>query len=154
MQVEVEAPAQDVLAQQAVLGGLLDGACHPMHGQRVLGADVDDTFTGAGDVGADDHAFQQGLRVALDLVAVHVGAGIALVRVADDVLGVALGLAQELPLAAGGEAGAAAPAQLGGLDLLDHRFRIAVDEYLVQRLVTAHGDVLLDVVRADQPAVP
>ena len=63
------------------------------------------------------------------------------------------GLAQELPLEAGEEAGAAAAAQLGGLDLLDHHLRVGVDQHLVERLVAADGDVLLDIVRADQAAV-
>ena len=86
---------------------------------------------GAHHVAADDHAFEQRVRIAFDLVAVHVGAGIAFVRIADDVLLVGDGLAQELPLQAGEESGAAAAAQLGGLDLLDHHFRVGVDQHLV-----------------------
>ena len=50
-------------------------------------------------------------------------------------------------------AGAAAAAQLGRLDLLDHQLRVGVDQHLIERLVAAHGDVLFDVVRADQAAV-
>ena len=65
--------------------------------------------------------------------------------------GVRHGLAQELPLEAGEEAGAAAAAQLGGLDLLDHQFGIGVDQHLVERLVAADGDVLLDVVGLMRP---
>ena len=64
-----------------------------------------------------------------------------------------LGLAEELPLEAGEVAGAAAPAQLGGLDLLDDQLRVGVDQDLVERLVAADGDVLFDVVRADEAAV-
>ena len=45
-----------------------------MHRQRILGADVDDALGGAHHVAADDHAFEQRVRIALDLVAVHVGA--------------------------------------------------------------------------------
>ena len=48
------------------------------------------------------------MRIALDFVAVHVGAGVAFVRIADDVLLLGLGFAQELPLQAGEESGAAA----------------------------------------------
>ena len=80
---------------------------------------------------ADDHAFQQRVRIAFDLVAVHVRAGVAFVRVADDVFLVGRGLAQKLPLEAGEEARAAAPAQLGGLDLLDHQLRVGVDQHLI-----------------------
>ena len=80
---------------------------------------------------ADDHAFQQGVRIAFDFVAVHVRAGIAFVRIADDVLLFGDGLAQELPLEPGEKTRAAAAAQLGGLDLLDHQFRVGVDQHLI-----------------------
>ncbi len=93
------------------------------------------------------------MRIALDLVAVHVGAGIAFVGIADDELLVGDGLAQELPLAAGKEPGAAAPAQLRGLDLLDDDLRLFVDQGFVQRLISADSDVFLDVVGIDQAAV-
>ena len=42
--VEGEAAAQDVLAQQAVFAGLADGEVQLMHGERIFGADVDDAF--------------------------------------------------------------------------------------------------------------
>jgi threonine dehydrogenase-like Zn-dependent dehydrogenase len=47
--------------------------------------------------------------------------------------------------------GAAAAAQLGGLDLLDDAGRVLVDQDLVQGLVPADRDVFLDVVGVDQP---
>ena len=142
-----------LLAQQTVLAGLFDGTIQAMYRQRILGAHIDDALGRAHHVAADDHAFQQGMRIALDLVAVHVGAGIAFVGIADDVLLVGNRLAQELPLVAGEEAGAAAPAQLGSLDLLDDALRLVVDQRLVQRLVAADRDVFLDVVGIDQAAV-
>ena len=129
--IEAEAAAHDVVPEQAVDTGLIDGAAQAMDGQRVFGAHVDDAFGCAGDVSADDHAFQQGVRIAFDLVAVHVSAGIAFVRVADDVLLFAFGFAQELPLEAGEESGAAAAAQLGGFDLLDDHLRHGVDQNLI-----------------------
>ena len=57
--VEVEAAAEDVVAEQAVLARLLDGAAQAVHGQRIFGAHVDDAFGGAHHVAADDHAFEQ-----------------------------------------------------------------------------------------------
>ena len=101
--VEVESAVENVRAQQAVLACLFDGPVEPAHRQRILGAHIDDAFGRAHHVGADDHAFQQRMRIALDLIAVHVGAGIALVGVADDVLGVGLGLGQKIPFVAGQE---------------------------------------------------
>ena len=56
-------------------------------------------------------------------------------------------------MSAGEETRAAAAAQLGGLDLLDHQLRVGVDQHLVKRLVAAHGDVLFDIVGADEAAV-
>ena len=151
--VELESAAENVVAQQPVFAGLLDGAVQAMHRQRIFGANVDDSFGRAHHVTADDHAFQQRVRIALDLVAVHVGAGIAFIGIADDVLLIRLGFGQELPLVAGQVSRAAASAQLGGLDLLDDELRPAVDQHLVQRLVPADRDVFLDVIGIDEAAI-
>src|ERR1035438_5382861 len=43
--------------------------------------------------------------------------------------------------------------QPGRLHLLDHARAAAVDQHLVERLVAAHSDVLLDVGGIDQPAI-
>ena len=153
LDVEAEAAAHDVVAQHARLPGLLDGPGEAVHGQRVLGANVDNALRGAHHVGADDHAFEQRMRVALDFVAVHVGARVAFIRVTDDVLLLGGGLSQEVPLEAREIARAAAAAQLGSLDLLDHQLRIGVDQHLVERLVAADGDVFFQVVGADQAAI-
>ncbi len=153
LDVEVEAAVEDVGAEEAVFAGLLDGAGEAAHGQRILGAHVDDAFGRAHDVGADDHAFKQRVRIAFDLVAVHVRAGVALVGIADDVFDVGLGLGEEVPLVAGEEACAAAATQTGSLDLLDDGVFAAVDEHLVESLVAADGDVLLNVGGIDEAAV-
>ena len=42
--IEVEAAAHDVLAEQAVQARLHDGAPQPMHRQRIFGAHVDNAF--------------------------------------------------------------------------------------------------------------
>ena len=44
LDVEVEAAVENVLAQQAVLARLLDGAVEAAHRERILGAHVDDAF--------------------------------------------------------------------------------------------------------------
>ena len=108
---------------------------------------------GAHDVAADDHAFEQRVRIALDLVAVHVSAGVALVGIADDVFLAGLGLRQKLPFVAGEITGAAASAQLRRLDLLDDVLRPAVDQDFIERLVAADRDVLLDIVGIDEAAI-
>ena len=59
------------------------------------------------------------MRIALEHAAVHVGAGVALVAVADDVPRLAGDLGGQLPFHPGGETGAAAAAQAAGLHLRD-----------------------------------
>ena len=63
-------------------------------------------------------------------------------------------LGQEFPLVAGGISRSAAAAQLGGLDLLDHARRVRIDQYFVERLISADGDVFLNVIGIDEPAIP
>ena len=96
--VEVETAPHDVLAQDAVVPGLRDGQIEPMDRQRIFGADIDDPMGGTGDVAADRHAFQQRVGIALQLVAVHVGARIALIGVADQVLPIADGLSADIQI--------------------------------------------------------
>ena len=153
LEVELEAAAEHVVAQDPVGAGLLDRPLQAQDGERVLGADVEDALRRAGHVAGDRHPLDERVRVALDLVAVHVGAGVALVRVADEVLLGPRGRAQELPLVPREVAGPAAAAQLGRLHLLDDARGVRVDQDLVEGLVAPDRDVLLDVVRVDEPAV-
>ena len=85
LEVEVEARAQDVLAEEAVLPGLGDGDLDALDGQGVFVADVDEALRGADGLGPDDHALEDGVGIGLEDGAVHEGAGVALVAVADDV---------------------------------------------------------------------
>ena len=151
--VKVETAPHDVRAQNAVLPGLRDGQIEPMHRQRIFGADVNDPVRGTGDVAADRHAFQQRVRIAFQLVAVHVGAGIALIGVADQVLPVPDGLSEIFEFQSGREARPTAAAQPGQLELFIHCLRRAVAQNLAQRLVSADRDIFLDVVGIDQAAV-
>ena len=153
LDVEVEAAVEDVLAQQAVFVAGRDGQVEALQSQRILGAAVDVAFVGADGAGPDHHAFEHGVRVALDDGPVHERAGVALVGVAEDVLLVALGLGGELPLEAGGEAGAAAAAQAALLDL-GHDVRGGhLGEGFGQAGVTVAGDVLVDALRRDPALV-
>ena len=117
--VEGEAAAQDVVAQQAAGAGVGDGLLQMLHRQRVLVAHVDVALRGADGEGPDDHALQHRVRVAFHDRAVHERAGVALVAVADHVLGLAGRLPAAAPLAPRGEAAAAAAAQAGDLHLPD-----------------------------------
>ena len=107
-QVEIEAAAEDVLTQQAVISRLLNCHAQRVDGDGVLGANVEVTLLRADGVGRDDHALDDGVRVSFQHAAVHKSAGIALVAVADEVFLIAGGLPGEGPLQPGGESGPAA----------------------------------------------
>ena len=111
--VEREVAAEDVLAEQAELAHGRERGAQTPDGQRVLGPDVDVAVGGADGVGGDQHPLEDGVRIALDERAVHEGAGIALVGVADEVALVALRLPADGPFLPGREARAAASAQAG-----------------------------------------
>ena len=63
--VKVKAGIEDVLAQQAVLAGLLDGDLQALDGDGVLGADVDVALVGTDGVAGDGHGLQHAVGVAL-----------------------------------------------------------------------------------------
>ena len=113
LDVEAEAGPQDVLAQQAELPRLLDGLAGVHHRQGILVADVHVALARADGVRADHHPLEDRVGIALQQPAVHVGAGVALVGVADDVALVAGGAPALLPLAGGRVPAAAAPPQTG-----------------------------------------
>ena len=92
--------------------------------RRVLVAQVDVDGLGLDRPGGDQHAFEELVRLALQVVAVLEGAGLALVAVDRHQARAGLG-AHEGPLAPGREAGAAEAAQAGIAHGADHRIDIA-----------------------------
>ena len=115
---------------------------------RVLAAQVDVAVRGAHREAGDGHALDQHERVALHQHAVGVGARVALVGVADDVLLPGRGVQAGLPLDAGGERRAAAAAQAGvGHGLHDLR-RLQLQRVL-QAAVAAVGAVVGQAARID-----
>ena len=150
---EGEAAAEDMLAQQAQLLGFFDGGLETRHGQRILGADIDIALVTPGGASGDHHALEHGVGVALHDGAVHECAGVALVAVADDVFLLCLLAARAVPLAPGGEAAAAAPAQTGGDDLLTDLLIRHLEERALKARVAALGDVLLNVLGVARTAV-
>ncbi len=93
------------------------------------------------------------MRVAFQGAAVHEGAGVAFVGVADDVFLVSRGLAAEAPFHAGQEAGPAAAAQPGLQDDLDDLFGGIFLQHLLNGLVAAAGDVFVDGIGIDDAAI-
>ena len=151
LHVEAQAAPQDALAQQAALARLLHRPLHALDGERVLVSQVDEAIAGAGRVARDQHPLDHRVRVALHQDAVDEGARVALIGVADKVLGFAGLVAQEPPLRAGREVGAAPAAQCGVRHLLDHLV-LALLQRLGQPAVAARGDVVIDVLRIDDAA--
>ena len=129
---EIEAAAEDVLAQQAHLLGLLDGNAEVLHRQRIFMPHIDVAVLRADGVGIDDHALDDGMRIAFHQRAVHERARIAFVAVADDGLDLRARFLRVLPFEPGGEACAAAPAQARFLDDIDHFVRLVLGQHFAR----------------------
>ena len=153
LDIEVEAAAEDVLAEEAVFAGLLDGDLEAVDGEGIFGTDVDETLGGADGVAADGHSFDDAVGVTLEDGAVHEGAGVTLVGVADDVFLVGLVFGAEAPFDAGGEACAATAAEAGLGDLVDNLLGSHLGQALGEGFVAAAGDAFLDVLGIDKAAV-
>jgi hypothetical protein len=134
--VELEAGAEDAVPEDALLVGLADGVLQDGGSLGVLAADIDVAGLGVDRVAADGAPFDELVRVELHQQAVLERARLGLVRVADQILGLVFPLGDEAPLQAGGEAGAAAPAQARLLHLVDDRVGLHL-EGLFQALVAA-----------------
>jgi len=147
--VEVEARPHDALAEQPQAARLLQRDGQVDHGQRVLVADVDETLVGADRPGADHHALEHRVRVALHDRAVLERSRVALVAVAQHEAPIARRAPARPPLAAGVEAGAAAAALARDRHLLDHLVRRHLEEGLGKPRVGALGDRIEDVGRVD-----
>src|SRR3954468_19408539 len=126
---------EDAVAEVALGLRLLDGLLEARRLPVVLAADVDERARGADDVRRDDHALDQHVRRLLHELAVLEGARLGLVGVAHEVL-VHRALGQEGDLLAHREAGAAAPADARGLELVQDLGR-RHGQRLAQRLVAA-----------------
>ena len=83
-------------------------------------AQVDDALIGAGHPAAQHHRLDHQVRQFLQDHAVLEGARFALVRVADHVLGIALGAGGEVPFHSGGKTRPSHAAQAGGLESVHH----------------------------------
>ena len=153
IQVEVDARAQDVRPEQAVLLGLLDRYLQALDGERILGADVDIALLGPDGIAADGHRLDEGVGVALDRGAVHVRAGVALVGVAYDVFHFSGSLAREVPLEPGRESCASAAAEARGLELVHHVGRLHLEERPLEAGIAVASDVFFDILRVDHAAV-
>ena len=109
-------------AEQTVHPSRLHRAAHRADRVRIFGADVDETLGRAHREAGNRHALDQHEGIALHHHPVGEGAAVALVRIADDVFLGSHGAGGGAPLDPRREAGAAAAAEAGLDDLLDHCF--------------------------------
>ena len=133
---------------------LLAGGLHLRQRLRVLAADVDVGHLGPDRIGADRAALDQRVRRPPHDLAILEGAGLRLVGVAAEVVGLAIAGLHEAPLHPRGEAGAAAPAQPGVLHDLDDLGRLHLERLLERDVaaalapaVEADGLLLAEVLR-------
>ena len=152
--MEAKAGLKDVVAQQSVFLGLLDGDVQTLYGDGILGADINIALIGANRIACNGHGLHHAKGVALQYGAVHECARVTLVGVAASVLQIALGIGGELPFEAGGEACTAASAKTGGFDFINDLLGSHFGEYLAQGHIAAGADVLVDVLRINDAAVP
>ncbi len=150
---EMEVRAADFFSQKALCVGLLDGNLQPLNGLGILGSNINVAFVRADGVAGDEHAFQNGMRVAFQNAAIHERAGISFVGIADDKLAVAWGQAGEAPLHPGGEAGSPTAPQTR----VDHDTNQGVGRELLHGIldcfVAALGNIIVDRFRIDETAV-
>ena len=155
--VQVEPGAEDVAAQVALRVRLLDRVADAPQRVQRLPADVDRAELRADRVAGDDAALDERVRVRHHRRDVLAGAGLALVRVHDEVLGLGTRsrgpLRDEAPLHARREARAAASPQARRLDQLDQLVRVA-GERVPQRGVALQLLVHVDVPGARATPAP
>ena len=90
---------------------------------RVFFANVDDGLLGANRICRNENAFQNTVRIRFHQHAIHEGAWIAFIRIADDDFVFAFGFQGHTPFFARRETTAATAAQFGGLQNLNDLFR-------------------------------
>src|SRR5216683_514801 len=119
-QVVIEIAAEDFFSEKPCSIATANLFAEDFFLQMVLVANIKDAALRAGHQPGDDHAFDQQMRQIGHDEAVLDGAGLAFVRVADNVFD-RIGLfADEIPLHAGGKSGAAHAFQFGSLKLCEH----------------------------------
>ncbi len=119
---------------------LRDLAQQDLAALRIFVAQIDVDVGRLDRPGADQHAFEEAMRVGLEIMAVLERAGLALVAVDRHQARAGLGT-DEAPFAAGREAGAAEAADAGILERLDDAVDVAgAVEALAEQLVAAAGD--------------
>ncbi len=150
LDVEGEAGPQDIGSQEARFPGLVDGQGQALHRQGIFMAHVDVALVGADGVSPDDHAFQDGVGVALHDGPVHEGPGVAFVPVADQVFDVPGHLPAEAPFAPGGKTAAAPAPEARALHRVDDGLGAHAAKDLLEGLIAARRQVIVQAGGVDE----
>ncbi len=124
-----------------------------MHCKRVFRAHIDDALGGSGRVAADRHALDQGMRVALQFVSIHIRTRVSLIRIADEVFLRSGCLAEVLEFQTRGKPGSSASAQSGLFQAFDDCVGRPFPEHIEQSTIAASAKIFLDVAWIDEAAV-
>src|SRR5258708_29802557 len=106
--VEVKTGALYVFSQVAARVGFGDGPIHDVDEITILAANIDVAFVRVNGAACDQNAFDQLMRIVFHQQPILAGAGLALIRIYDDVLWLRRSPGHEAPLHAGGKTRAAA----------------------------------------------
>ena len=153
LQIEVEAGPQDILPQEPVFLGLGNGDVQAVDRQRIFRPAIDVALMGADRLGGDDHPFQNRVGVRFQDAAVHEGARIPFVGVAENILHVSRRSGGKFPFHARGEPRAAAAAQTRDQDLLNDLIRRHFGQGLDHAGIAVPGDILIDFLGVNESAV-
>ena len=145
--------AHHIVAQNSRRLRIADGLADVTDRDDIFVTDIQESLFGADGEGADSHALQHAVGVAVHDGTVHKCAGIALVAVAGHVLGKVVISCCGAPFDGGGEAGAAAAPETRIIHLAKNLLR-RHGEGLLQRLVAAGGDILVKACGINVSGVP
>ena len=147
VQLKAVRAAQNVVAQQACCTRFFQRCFEALVSGENFAVNVVVADRDAHGIGCNRHAFDHDMRVVLHDVAVFGGAGLAFVRIADQVLLTRKLTRHEAPLQTGRETSAATTAQTAGFDFSNdlirrHAFTAILAQNLAQSLVAAAGFVI------------
>ena len=130
----------------------LDSLLNCLYGKGIFRPDVNMGLVCPYGVSTDRQTFQQLVRVTFKNGAVHVGAGVPFVCVADDNFFIRAGSSCQSPLTTGGKAGTASAPQSRGFNFSNHFFGSRTQS-LNQPSISSLGNVLIDIIRIDATAL-
>ena len=151
--IEREGCSEDIGSQEIEFLCLGNRYFQAFHGKGVFRADIDDTLVGTHSKAADGHGLQYGKRIAFNDTSVHESSRVSLVGIADQVFFLCFLICHILPFDACRKTSAATTAQTGFGYFINHTVRRILGQDFCQRLVSADGQVIVDVFRVNHSAV-